>query len=79
MTKQEEIREGIYELIADALARMSLDTGVGLNELIAEIQKFEVSKGVVIKVGEVSDICSCFHSDKCYGACMSDVAVEELI
>ena len=50
MTKQEEIREGVYNVIEDRVMTQTIHTSGQIDELITDIQKYEDSQGVVIEV-----------------------------
>ncbi len=50
MASRAEIREGIYDIIEDFVMCKTLHTGAQIDELIKDIQTFEDSQGVVLKV-----------------------------
>ena len=54
MSKQSEIREGMYNLIESRVMNKTLHTGGQIDELVSEIQSLETEEDVVIKTDKHS-------------------------
>ncbi len=52
MTKQQELREGIYRIIENWDGNRGLHRGDPFDRVVKEIQTFEASQGVVLKVNK---------------------------